>query len=329
MNRWLVTLLLFFAIFAVVINPVMAEDNLEILSPPDMASVGGRIINIVCKINQDSLDTIRVTSNYEYAKPQPVKPVAVQNTLRQSLLLKEGENKIKIQGLKAGEVVEEKVLSVFRRLSLSMDYETPPPGFKEYFFHTPKNEKYCRSCHDKELMIGAKSQQDEHLPACYTCHKRITNIKRAHGPAAVWACAQCHMENSAQRAYGVPVPAVTLCRRCHTVTLGKWQSETYGHAPAMTGKCIICHDPHGSDENFFLRREATDLCGSCHADKVKYPHVITTKSGMGHPVKLDSELYVKKHLSCASCHNPHAEDNPYLLMNYNGSKLEFCSNCHR
>ena len=52
MNRWLVILLLFFAIFAVVINPVMAEDNLEILSPPDMAAVGGRIIKIVCKINQ-------------------------------------------------------------------------------------------------------------------------------------------------------------------------------------------------------------------------------------------------------------------------------------
>lgn len=329
MNRWLVTLLLFFAIFAVVINPVMAEDNLEILSPPDMASVGGRVINIVCKINQDAVDTIKVTSNYEFAKPQPVIPVAARDTLRQSLLLKEGENKIKIQGLKAGKVVEKKVLSVFRRSSLSMDYATPPPGFKEYLFHTPRNEKYCRPCHENELRKGAKSQQEKHLPACYTCHKRKMDIKYAHGPAAVWACEACHMESSAQRAYGVPAPAATVCGICHTDALSRWQSETYGHAPTMTGKCTICHDPHGSDEAFFLKRESTDLCGSCHADKVKYPHVITSKSGMGHPVKLDSERYVKKHISCASCHNPHAENNPYLLMNYNGSKLEFCRNCHR
>ncbi len=329
MNRWLVTLLLFFAIFAVVITPVMAEDNLEILSPPDMASVGGRIINIVCKINQDSLDTIRVSSNYEYAEPQPVKPVAARNTLRQSLLLKEGKNKIKIQGLKAGKVVEEKVLSVFRRFSFSMDYVTPPPGFKEYFFHTPKNEEPCRLCHENELRKGAKSQQDEHLPACYTCHKRIMDIEKAHGPAAVWACDQCHMESSEQRTYGVPVPAVTVCRICHTEDLGKWQSEPYGHAPTITGKCTICHDPHGSDETFFIKRESTDLCTICHADKLKYPHVITRKSGMGHPVKLGPERYFGKHFSCASCHNPHAENNPYLLVNYNGSKLEFCNNCHR
>ena len=329
MNRRLVTMLLFFAISAVVINPVMAADNLEILSPPDMSSVGGRIINIVCRINQDSLDTIKVTSNYEYAEPQPVEPVAVQNTLRQSLLLAEGENKIKIQGLKAGKVVEEKVLSLFRRFSFSMDSVTSPPGFKDYFFHTPQNEKLCRSCHENELRKGAKSQQDEHLPACYTCHKRIMDIEKAHGPAAVWACDQCHMESSEQRTYGVPVPTVNVCRICHTEDLGKWQSEKYGHAPTIAGKCVICHDPHGSDETFFLKRESTDLCSICHADKVKYPHVITTKSGAGHPVKLDTELYVKKHISCASCHNPHAENNPYLLMNYNGSKLEFCNNCHR
>ena len=329
MNRWLSTLLLFFVIFAVVINPVMAEDNLEILSPPDMASVGGRIINIVCRINQDSLDTIRITSNYEYAEPQPEEPVAALNTLRQSILLREGENWIKIEGLKDGKVVEEKVLSVFRRYSFSIDYVTTPPGFKEYFFHTPQNETPCRSCHENELRKGAKSQQEERLPACYTCHKRIMDINKAHGPAAVWACDQCHMENSEQRTYEVPVPEVTVCEICHTEDLGKWQSGTYGHAPTLTGKCIICHDPHGSDETFFLKRESTDLCGICHPDKVKYPHVITTQSGMGHPVKLDTERYVKKHLSCASCHNPHAGNNRSLLVNYNGSKLEFCNNCHR
>ena len=329
MNRWLVTLLLFFAIFAVVINPVMAEDNLEILSPPDMASVGGRIINIVCKINQDSLDTIRVSSNYEYAEPQPMEPVAVLNTLRQNLLLKEGENKIKIQGLKAGKVVEEKVLSVFRRFSFLKDHVAPPPGFKEYFFHTPQNEKRCLPCHENELMKGGKSLQEERFPACYTCHKRTMDVKKAHGPAAVWACDQCHMDSSEQRKYGAPVPSVTVCMICHTEAPDNWQAMPYGHAPTKSGKCTICHDPHGSDETFFIKRESTDLCSICHADKLKYPHVITTKSGKGHPVKLDSEQYVKKHLSCTSCHNPHAENNPLLLVNYNGSKLEFCNNCHR
>lgn len=329
MNRWPLTLLLFFASLIVANNPVMAGDNLEVLSPPDKASVGGRFINIVCKINQDVLDTIKVTSNYRYAEPQPDKPVAALNVRIQGLSLQLGENMIKIQGLKEGRVVQEKVLSVFRRSSLSMDYVTPPPDFKEYIFHTPGKNKYCFLCHENELKKGAKSRKDVTMPACYTCHRRMMAVrKNFHGPAAVWACDTCHTESTEQRVNGVPDPEVNVCRTCHTEEVGMWQSETYGHGPTMTGKCTICHDPHGSDENFFLKKESTDLCGNCHADKLLYPHVISGYTGKGHPVKLDTDKYVRRHISCASCHNPHAENNHYLLVNYNGSMMDFCHSCH-
>jgi len=330
MNRWPLILFLFFAALVVTINPVMAEDNLEVLSPPDMASVGGRFINVVCKINLDALDTIKVTSDYRYASPQPIKPVAVFNVRKQGISLHEGTNRIKVQGLKAGKVVVEKVLSVFRRSSLSMDYVTPPPGFKEYVFHTTNKDKYCILCHENELKKGAMSQKDDTMPACYTCHRRMMAVrKNIHGPAAVWACDTCHTENTGQRTNGVPDPEVTVCRTCHTEEVSMWQSETYGHGPTMTGKCTICHDPHGSDENFFLKKESTDLCGNCHADKLLYPHVISGNTGKGHPIKRDTDKYVRKHISCASCHNPHAENNQYLLVNYTGSRMEFCRNCHR
>ena len=331
MNRLPLYLFLLFTTVAITTNPVMADDSIEILSPPDMASVGDKLINIVCRINKDSLDSIRVTSDYTKAMPLP-EPVAKVNIRHTSLLLREGENRIRIKGLQAGNDVEdkEKVLTVFLRSKLIGDYNRTPPGFTDYIFHTPDNEKNCSICHAEELSKGARSQIDNSRPSCYTCHKRKVESKYVHGPTAVWACDTCHTENSAQRKNGVPKPEVMVCRECHSAELDAWQSEKFGHGPTMAGECAICHNPHASDENFFLRMATSDLCGNCHRDKLLYPHVISGNSGTGHPVNKKTNKYVKGgRITCASCHNPHAEDNQYLLVGYTGDRMKFCRNCHR
>lgn len=55
-----------------------------------------------------------------------------------------GENRIIIKGFQEGNdnAIEEKILTIFLRSNLYIDYsKTPPGGFKEYTFHTPENEK--------------------------------------------------------------------------------------------------------------------------------------------------------------------------------------------
>jgi len=246
------------------------------------------------------------------------------------LILSEGKNLIRIEGLRAGHKEGEQLLTVFVASPFSEQQDTNTPGFREYTFHTPKTEKTCSPspCHMQELRQGAKSRQKEALPSCYTCHKRIVSYNYVHGPASVWACATCHSQNSAKRRNAVPHPIADVCRMCHTLELAAWQSEKFGHPPTMKGMCTLCHNPHSSNEPFFLVKGASDLCGSCHPDKMTEPHVIIRPSGKGHPVKQQSGKGGKLGISCASCHNPHAANNKKLLQKFNGSQISFCRNCH-
>jgi predicted CXXCH cytochrome family protein len=328
MNRWTLCLYLFILTVAIAINPVMAHhDNIEVISPPDMASVSGKLINIVYRIKEDSFDTIRITSDYSSARVLP-EPVAKFGIRHSSIFLSEGENRIRIQGLHGKKVVAEKILTVFLISHLVEEYVTAPPGFKKYIFHTRNNEKACNFCHAEELCEDAKSQQDAALPSCYTCHKRIVDYEFVHGPASVWACDTCHKENSKKIKNAVPDREAMLCQMCHTEELAAWQSEKFGHGPTLAGKCAFCHNPHGSDEMFFLTRSPSVLCGYCHQDKLTDPHVITGFYQTGHPMNLESGKNGKRGITCVSCHNPHAENNVNLLIGFKQSKRNLCLSCH-
>jgi hypothetical protein len=58
-----------------------------------------------------------------------------------SLFLTKGENKIKIQGFREGNIIEENVLSIVLKTNLKSYYADSAPDFKEYVFHVPENEK--------------------------------------------------------------------------------------------------------------------------------------------------------------------------------------------
>jgi predicted CXXCH cytochrome family protein len=329
MNRLLLCLTLCLA--AITLAPALsiADDSIHVLSPPDNSLVHDKLINLVIRIRRDSFDDLRVTvvnSNFR-SQPEAVVMFIVRH---HRLTLSEGKNLIRIEGLRGGHVMGEKLLTVFVRSPLSEQQETNPAGFNQYIFHTPKNEKTCSPspCHMQELRQGAKSRQKQALPSCYTCHKRIVAYDYVHGPASVWACTICHTQNSEKGRNAVPHPIADVCRMCHTLELAAWQSEKFGHRPTRDGKCILCHSPHASNEPFFLVKGASDLCGSCHPDKMTEPHVIIRPSGKGHPVKQQSGKGRKRGISCASCHNPHAANNARLLKKFKGSQISFCRNCH-
>ena len=328
MNRWPLYLTLYFWTIALALPPAsMAEEHFQVLSPPDMASVKGKLINLVFRMKKNSSDTVRVTINNKNVQPLS-EPIVSYNIMHNTLSLSRGENRIRIEVLQGEETVAEKIVTVFLKSNLIEQYRTSPPAFADYKFHTSNNERPCGLCHDDELNHGAQSQQDETLPACYTCHKRIVDYKYLHGPVSVWACATCHKENSEKNKYAVSDPEVIACRMCHTDELAAWQSEKFGHGPTLAGKCTLCHNPHASDEIFFLVDKTTDLCGACHKEKLTEKHVINGFSDKGHPMKQDPTKNGKPGISCASCHNPHAANNVDLLLWLKKSKSEFCRVCH-
>jgi hypothetical protein len=47
-----VTLFFLFFITTIIVRPATADDLIEVLSPSDMASVGGNRINIICRIKK-------------------------------------------------------------------------------------------------------------------------------------------------------------------------------------------------------------------------------------------------------------------------------------
>jgi len=328
MKRFLFRLSFFLWATVLALPPAWAEERIQVVSPPDLASVASKRINLVCRISKNSFDTVRVTIDNNTLRPQP-QAVVRYNIHHQSLFLTEGKNRIKIEGVREGKTVEEKVLSVFLMSALSQQFNTPPPAYTAYAFHTRPNEKICSPCHEEELRLGAQSQQVEIQPSCYTCHKSIVDDKFVHGPASVWACATCHKEDAGTIKHSVPDPEAVACRLCHPDEMTAWQSEEFGHGPTLAGKCALCHNPHAADEIFFLVKEVNDLCGSCHEDKLTKPHVIVGYSGRGHPVKRDRTQDGRPAISCVSCHNPHAANNVNLLVQFKGSRIGFCSNCHK
>ena len=308
-----------------------AGEPIQVLSPPDLTFVKGKHINLVYRVEKDFFDGMRVTVDNDRVRSVNEHVVAY-DIYHDSISLSGGINRIKIEGLRSGKAIAEKVVTVFRRSAISMHNYSPPSGFSQYTFHLPQNEETCGSspCHGGEIgsSSGDQSKQGVENSPCYRCHKRILNYNYIHGPASVWECLTCHKENSEKAKYAVPEPMAVACQMCHTTEFEKWHSEKFGHGPTMAGKCVLCHNPHASNEEFFLIREASDLCWSCHESKLKGKHVIAGFLGKGHPLKKNSKLNGGMKLSCVSCHNPHAANNINLLVGFNGSRAAFCRNCH-
>lgn len=331
MNRFLCRHSLLLWLIVLALPPLSkAEQCIQVLSPPDMAAVDGKLITVVYRIGEnfvDTVDTVRVTIDNDNSQPQP-ETIVKYDIRHSSFFLAAGKNRIRIKALKEGKTVAEKDLTVFLRCAISARCSVVPPSFAEYTFHLRTNESLCSPCHEQELRDGFQGQQVGARPPCYSCHRRIVDFRFAHGPASVWACATCHQGNSEKTKYATPDPEVIVCRMCHTDELAAWQSEKFGHGPTFAGKCAFCHNPHASDENFFLATETSELCGFCHEDKLTRPHLVTGFSGKGHPMRQESSQDGRRAISCASCHNPHAANNEFLLKRFKNSNTNFCRNCH-
>ncbi len=324
-------LFLFFILVAFTASPVFAIDakpgSLTIVTPPDRSFVENGLISLVLTVKKNTADAIRITINNN--KFPLIKKISGDKVCT-GITLSEGYNTIRVEGLKAGKVIEEKRCSIFLRSDLSDMYSISQPEYKRYYFHTEANEQKCVFCHEMGRKVSDESPNNPEQSSCFICHRRKTEFKFVHGPASVWACLTCHSETSKGRKYGVLNPTSKVCYPCQSEAMDAWQARKYWHGPYSGGNCTTCHDPHASDYPYWLRTLTTDICVSCHAEKASGAHVVSGFSGNGHPVRGKPDpRHPGEELSCASCHNPHSSNYPNMLFADTDNQIEFCRACHR
>lgn len=324
------TLHIFYSVLAILLFCTIdsrADTGFSIQFPPVGSFVENELLNVVLKVDQKSLDRIRVVS----PKNDPLE-VAIRhgsNTACFGITLNKGMNTIQLIGLNRGEVIVQKELTVFFRSDLFFKFRVPPSGFKRYYFHFVDNEKSCVSCHDMEPTLSSLRPQTPEDSPCYTCHARKDNNSFTHQPAAQWTCFSCHEVQRGERKYTAPKPDQKVCYPCHNYEVKDWKKKKLMHGPTAVGHCTLCHNPHGSSWPALLKMQTTDLCVNCHEDKATGVHVIAGFYGKGHPVRgVRHPLIPDKEFTCAGCHNPHAGNSQNLLHQENNNMTAYCTFCH-
>ena len=246
-------------------------------------------------------------------------------------------------------------------------HESAAPKLMAKFTHPPFADRQCDVCHaaakDGKVVLTQKDVKS----LCVTCHsdkaEQIEKAKVQH-PGASGDCTDCHSPHASAQP-GLPkTNAVEICLGCHS-DIADLTKKAVHHQPAFTQGCATCHTPHGGDLEHLLRAKGNALCLECHGpdavpQKLEAEHVLTIfngqvklpedyyqknkvailplRYGLGHPVQnhpvgdvMDPSNIskVKTHLSCLSCHQPHASAKPDLLVKDQQNNMAFCDSCHK
>ncbi len=305
-----------------------ADARFSVQFPPIGSYVENELLNVVLKMDTQSLDKIRVVSFKNDPLEIGIRPGS--SVVCFGVTLNKGMNTIQLMGLNRGKVVVQKELKVFFRSDLFPKFRVPPSGFKRYYFHFIDNEKSCASCHDMEPTLSSLRPGTPEDSPCYTCHSRKNNDTFTHQPAAQWNCFSCHEVLRGERKYTAPKPDQKVCFPCHNYELKEWKKKKLMHGPTAVGHCTLCHNPHGSDWPALLKMQTTDLCINCHEEKASGAHVIAGFYGKGHPVRgVKHPFKPDREFTCAGCHNPHAGNSQNLLHLDNKNMTIYCTTCHK
>lgn len=170
-------------------------------------------------------------------------------------------------------------------------------------------------------------------PACTApaCHGPMIKLAHVHAPAAE-GCESCHEAtgsthpDSASVDFRLAASEGALCAQCHEPFPGKASR----HAPVAEGQCLTCHDPHASAEPRLLRRALNEQCFECHDREAFRVHAIVgVDLGGSHPTSGGADPARNgERFTCASCHEAHASDSPFLWRFGARETFDLCGNCH-
>jgi predicted CXXCH cytochrome family protein len=245
-------------------------------------------------------------------------------------------------------------------------HQSNSPKLMQAFTHPPFADKSCEMCHapakDGKVVLTQKDVKS----LCVTCHdeqaKKIETAKVQH-PGAAGDCTDCHNPHASAQA-GLPkTDAVNICLGCHS-DVADLQKKVTHHQPVFGQGCATCHEAHGSNNEKLLRVAGNGLCMECHGPernptklekehlvtifngKVRLPEdyfaktrppVLPLQYGAGHPVQRHpvtdtvdpkNTSKVVTHMTCLSCHQPHASAGEALLVKDQKNNIDFCRSCH-
>ncbi len=180
--------------------------------------------------------------------------------------------------------------------------------------HMPVKEGMCTTCHDPHASAGPKLLVQPVKDLCVSCHPEKTDHRYVHGPTALGDCLACHDPHGSANAHLLVKDGTELCLICHADMQGEIRKKMVH--PALASGCTSCHDPHGSAEKKFLSADGARVCFACHPDIAN--KVSATAKSIHAPIKSER--------GCASCHSPHASDEPKLLPK---ARKDLCLDCHK
>ncbi len=246
-------------------------------------------------------------------------------------------------------------------------HQSNSPHLLQKFPHPVFTDKdSCGTCHAAPKDGKVVLTQADAKSLCLTCHedkaKAIETAKVQH-PGAMGDCTDCHSPHAAKTP-GLPkTDGVSICLNCHSDQAEQIKKK-HPHQPVAQQGCATCHAPHGGENQHLLRTNDTNkLCMECHGPDAKpvrleAQHVVTifdgkvklpegyfarvprlpVKYGLGHPVERHPVVdqmdpnditKVRVAVNCASCHQPHASNEPGLLQKDQANNVMFCASCHK
>ena len=246
-------------------------------------------------------------------------------------------------------------------------HQSNSPKLIQAFTHPPFAMGSCDSCHKPAVDGKVVLTQADSKALCVSCHsdkaEQIEKAKVQH-PGAQGDCTACHNPHAGKSPGFIQPDPVNACLSCHSDQAEQFK-KAHLHQPAYGLGCATCHEPHGSDNEHLLRAKGNALCLECHGpdskpQKLETEHVLTIFNGkvklpedyyvknkvvilpikyglghpmLGHPVQdvMDPTdiTKVKVHITCVTCHQPHASAQPGLLVKDQANNMQFCDTCHK
>ena len=109
--------------------------------------------------------------------------------------------------------------------------------------------------------------------------------------------------------YEAVVPSESTCYSCHR---GMIAYQPFIHGPNFVWSCLSCHDPQ-AEPKYFIKYPDPELCYKCHVEQKQKR---STKKNFHAPFATNK---------CGICHNPHASESPYSLVE---PTWLLCLTCH-
>ena len=201
-------------------------------------------------------------------------------------------------------------------------HKTGEAGKAEFDFHLKKSAPgLCKDCHDTTSADLQKAHRGQPFETanCLACHdphqSNSPKLMRQfmHPPFADKTCDVCHAPAKDGKVVLTQPDAKSLCVMCHDEQAKHIESAKVQH-PGALGDCTDCHSPHASRQPGLPKTNAVEICLTCHTEQAE---MLKTKKVLHRPVAQEG---------CATCHEPHGNDNEHLLRVKDINTL--CLECH-